>query len=482
MNINTAYLVARVSDKSQEAGYSLSSQERLLVEYASKNKLRVVKLFKISETASKANERKVFDQIFKDLYKQKIYNLVFEKVDRSTRSFKWLVQFYDWFESDERRKLHLVYDNIILHKNSRSQDRLNYDMKVVWAKNYSDNLSEEVKKGHQEKIRQMKYPGAKKFGYQSIGSSNKEYIPHPKLSKKITKCFKLYSTGEYSIADICIESFKFGLKSKEGNKLSSSRMHNILKDPFYYGDFRWNGKIYCGTHVPLISKDLYLKVQSILKRRTYSRYMKHNYLLQSKVVCGECGYTISWYKKKNYVYGKCSHFKDCTQTINAREDKIEEEIKSQLQKLDSKNIKLSSWIKVTLNSEKKEQILRLRDNENGLQKRLIQIDEMLAEAYQDKLNNTVDIKTYNNVYTKLHTEKDIIKDKLDEISKEIKELGSKRFEIEKLEGKNDLIYESASIKEKRKILSITFKKISFKMVRLGFTWQAQSSKFIDGFL
>ncbi|MCA9381067.1 recombinase family protein [Candidatus Dojkabacteria bacterium] len=462
MNVNTAYLVARVSDRSQEAGYSLSSQERLLMEYASRNNLQVVKLFKLSETASKANERKVFEQIFKDLHKNKIFNLVFEKVDRSTRSFKWLVKFYDWFESDERRKLHLVYDNIILHKNSRSQDKLNYDMKVVWAKNYSDNLSEEVKKGHREKIRQMKYPGPVKFGYESIDNINKEYIPHPKLSKKITKCFKLYSTGKSSIADICIESFKFGLKTKEGNKLSSSRMHNILKDPFYYGYFRWNGKIYCGTHVPLISKDLYLKVQNILKRRTYSRYMKHNYLLQGKVVCGECGYTISWYQKKGHIYGKCSHFKECNQTINAREDRVEEEIKMQLRKLDSKNIKLTKWIKSVLNDEKTNELLSLQETKKGLNERLKKIDDMLSVAYQDKLNGEAEIKIYNSTTTRLNAEKEIIKEKLNGISEELKGLSDKKFSIAGLKGKNDLIYGSAGLEDKRKIISIAFSKISFK--------------------
>lgn len=435
MNTNTAYLVARVSDKSQEAGYSLSSQERLLMEYASKNNLQVVKLFKLSETASKANERKVFDQIFKDLHKNKIFNLVFEKVDRSTRSFKWLVKFYDWFEADDRRRLHLVHDHIILHKGARSQDKLNYDMKVVWAKNYSDNLSEEVKKGHKEKIRQMKYPGPVKFGYESFGNTSKEHLPNPKLSKKIMKCFKLYSTGKYSIADICVESFKFGLRNKEGNKLSSSRMHNILQDPFYYGDFKWNGKIHSSTHIPLISKDLYLKVQGILKRRTYSRYMKHHYLLQGKVICGECDYTMSWYQKKGHIYGKCSHFKECNQTINAREDKVEEEIKIQLRKLDSQNIKLTKWIKSVLNDEKTNELLSLQETEKGLNERLKKIHDMLAVAYQEKLN---------------------------EISEELKVLSDKKFSIEELKGRNDLIYETAGLEDKRKIISIAFSKISFK--------------------
>ena len=50
---NTAVILARVSSKSQEdEGYSLDSQLKLLAGYCQTNNLRVVKIYKIAETAS----------------------------------------------------------------------------------------------------------------------------------------------------------------------------------------------------------------------------------------------------------------------------------------------------------------------------------------------------------------------------------------------------------------------------------------------
>ena len=72
--------------------------------------------------------------------------MVFEKVDRVTRNLHSSVDIYDWLEANEHREVHCVKDSLIMHKYSKSQDKLNWDIKVAMAKNYSDNLSEEVRK------------------------------------------------------------------------------------------------------------------------------------------------------------------------------------------------------------------------------------------------------------------------------------------------------------------------------------------------
>jgi site-specific DNA recombinase len=40
--------------------------------------------------------------------------------------------------------VHLIKDELVMYKHSRSQDKLNWGVKVLFAKNYTDNLREEV--------------------------------------------------------------------------------------------------------------------------------------------------------------------------------------------------------------------------------------------------------------------------------------------------------------------------------------------------
>lgn len=93
-----AILWARVSTKEQaEEGYSLDAQLKLLRDYASKNKLKVVREFTIPESASGKQERKRFLEMLAYLNEHKnIKNLLCEKVDRLTRSIRDLPKLDDW--------------------------------------------------------------------------------------------------------------------------------------------------------------------------------------------------------------------------------------------------------------------------------------------------------------------------------------------------------------------------------------------------
>ena len=62
-NDSKAVILARVSSKGQEdEGYSLDSQIKLLKNYAESKELWVAETFKITETASKSSQRKIFKQ------------------------------------------------------------------------------------------------------------------------------------------------------------------------------------------------------------------------------------------------------------------------------------------------------------------------------------------------------------------------------------------------------------------------------------
>jgi site-specific DNA recombinase len=62
-----------------------------------------------------------------------------EKVDRLTRNLKDLSQAIHRLKQHPERQVHLVKDSLVLHKNSRSQEKLNWGIRVILAKNYIEN-------------------------------------------------------------------------------------------------------------------------------------------------------------------------------------------------------------------------------------------------------------------------------------------------------------------------------------------------------
>jgi len=252
-------LFCRVSSKEQqETGFSLSAQERLLKQYTYRHKLLITKIFSISESASGKSQRETFIEMMRLVREEDIKVIVCEKVDRLTRNFKDAVFLDDWLEKDSERQIHLVKDSLILHKNSKSQEKLNWGIRILFAKNYTDNLSEEVKKGYREKIELGWMPHHPPIGYKSVGEKgHKIHVFDSNNELFIRKIFKLYSTGNYSIRRLEDVMFKAGLQSVRGNKVHKSKIHEILTNPFYIGKFKWNGKIYDGKQKNLISGEIF---------------------------------------------------------------------------------------------------------------------------------------------------------------------------------------------------------------------------------
>jgi len=165
------------------------------------------------------------------------------------------------------------------------------------AKNYIDNLSEEVKKGHTQKAEEGYYPAVAPVGYRNTTNSvGKNVIePDPALSQFVVKLFELYATKSYSIKTLANKIKEEGLVLNR--KIHPSFVHHTLTNPIYYGDFKFRNKIYPGKHKPLIKKALWSKVQAILAERnakpvhvTSSKRKTFNY--SGFISCGQCGYAM----------------------------------------------------------------------------------------------------------------------------------------------------------------------------------------------
>jgi len=142
-----AILYARVSStEQQKEGFSIPAQLKLLKDYAQTNQFNITHTFVDVETAKRAG-RTQFREMVKLLHVPPRSRIILvEKTDRLYRNFSDYVTL-----ENLDVEIHLVKEGEILSKDSRSHVKFIHGIKVLMAKNYIDNLSEEVKKGHLEK-------------------------------------------------------------------------------------------------------------------------------------------------------------------------------------------------------------------------------------------------------------------------------------------------------------------------------------------
>ena len=454
-------LLCRVSSKDQEeTGYSLSSQERLLTSYAERKEFSVSKIYSISESASGRKQRAIFTEMMAYVLKKDIKIIICEKVDRLTRNFKDAVMIDEWLEEDEERQVHLVKDSLTLHKNSRSQEKLNWGIRILFAKNYIDNLSEEVKKGYKEKIEQGWMPHPPPIGYITVGETgHKIHIPDESKAPFIKKMFSLYATGNYSVSAVGEVLYKDGLKSKSGKKIAKSKLHEILKNPFYFGKFLWSKKLYHGNHQPLITEALFNTVQNILENNNTPKISRHNYLFKGMIRCKECKGTITWEQHKGILYGHCNHYRNCTQKTWVKEHQVIKQLVKALGSFEIRSQRLIEWIRKALKDSHKDEIIYYTAQKEELQRHCTMLENRLDKLYEDKIDGKIRQEFYDSKYAKYSTDLENTKQKLNKLSgKHTKhyELGINIYELSQRATK---IFKKALYDDKRKLIRLVFSEL-----------------------
>lgn len=456
-------IYARVSSREQEeTGYSLDSQEKLLREYAEKNGYKVTRVFRVSESASGSQTRKTFYEMLSFVSKQKISIILCEKIDRLTRNLKDASSINEWVLNDKERNVHCVKESFVLNRNTRAHENFVWDMKVAMARFYTNNLSEEVRKGQKEKIAQGWIPTKPTLGYKTEGErGHKIHVIDEEKAPLVKKMFELYATGDYSLLKLNQIMYEMGLRTHFGNRLVKSRMATLLGDPFYYGMLRWNGEVYPGKQDPLVSKELFDAVQMTLRSKNTPKYRKHFFTFKSLIECDRCGGRITWEVHKGLIYGHCNYkYKDCTERTWYKEHEIEKQIVNALSTLQIKKSGLFEWIQMALKEKHRKKVTLYNTRTKDLNARLEQIQRRLDRLYDDKLDQKITPDYYEKKFREYTEEKDnivrSIKRGSDSDTKYF-EFNSSLFEL--AQRSKDIYQALQDTEQKRALLRLIFKDI-----------------------
>lgn len=180
------------------------------------------------------------------------------------------------------------------------------------SKYYSDNLSENIRRGIRQKLRRGEYMNKAPWGYVN-NHVTRNIEPHPTESRIIRRAFEEYATGQHTFKSLGERLELWGVRSKWKSRLALSVVQRMLTNPIYIGLFEVKGEVYEGSFESIISKDLWDRVQKVIeaKSRPRKRRGKHDFPFTGFLTCGECGSPISaqFAKGKSggiYRYYRCT--------------------------------------------------------------------------------------------------------------------------------------------------------------------------------
>lgn len=451
-------ILARVSSKEQrDSGYSLPAQERLLGEYANSNKITAKKTFTIAESASDKKQRETFNEMMSYLKESNINILIVEKIDRLTRNFKDAVEVDNWLNENPEHAVHFVKNGIKLTRDSRSQEKLNWGINVVIAKNFIDNLREEVYKGQQEKLLEGWLPAKAPIGYLNTGEEKRRIqIPDPATAPLVMKMFELYETGCYSTITLGAKMAELGLRSRNDRVIGRSATHKILTNKYYTGTIVWCGEEYPGKHTPIVDKALFERVQKKLSRPNPPKYASHPYTFRGAMKCVDCGGTITWETQKGIVYGHCNRYKECPKKPYAVEKDVQQALLEKIDNLRSPSQEIIEWTKAELLKKYESEHQVKERGVEQLQLRLSKMDTMLETLYDDRLEGRIGLETYDRKVKGLNEEKRVLQQNIEQAPETRQfDIGAS-LDLLDLTQKASEIYKTKAIDDKRKILNDLF--------------------------
>ena len=295
-----AILYCRKStDTEDKQMMSLDAQENELKKIAIRDGIEIVKTYRESMSA-KAPGRPLFAEMLGLISKGKADAILCWKLDRLARnpvdggSISWMLQLNQIRSIKTHDREYLPTDNVLL-----------MSVEFGMSNQYIRDLSENVKRGNREKLRRGEWPNRAPYGYKN-DKNTKTLVIVRSQADRVREAYELYATGKYGMAELA-RKLNFG----------KSSLAYILSRSMYYGVMERDGEFFPGIHKPIITKELFDRVQQIKNGVTVTkpRPQKLFFPYRGFMKCAECGCQLTATRKKGrYDYYYCTNGKGfCSQ-------------------------------------------------------------------------------------------------------------------------------------------------------------------------
>ena len=315
-------LYARKStEQDDKQALSIESQVKEMLALAERDHLHVVEIKREAHSSKEVGQRPVYNELIQEIRQGKFTGILTWAPDRLSRNAGDLGAVVDLMD----QKLLLEIRTYGQKFTNNPNEKFLLMILGSQAKLENDNKMINVKRGLRARVEMGLWPGVAPTGYLTNSDRNKkcEVVVDEVRSPAIKQMFEKVAYNGWSGRKLfrwLKEDIKF--KTKNGKPLTLSNVYIILKSPFYYGEFEYpkgSGNWYRGRHQPIITKELYDRVQEAIRFEGQARKENKEFAFTKLITCGLCGSGITADEKfkklkdgsvNRYVYYGCTKFND----------------------------------------------------------------------------------------------------------------------------------------------------------------------------
>ena len=497
-------IYCRVSTEEQsENGYSIDEQERLLEEWCKKMGYVIYKCYSDRGISGKnIKDRPALKELLSDAKAGKFDMVISWKINRVSRKLEDVLKIVNLLEKN----------NITFKSYSEPFEtdtpagRMQFQMMALIGEFERGTIAQNVKMGMIAKAKSGNWCGGRVLGYDLVPNNSPEEEKKGKNKLKINEkeaeivrfIFNEYSKGKGYKA-ITNQINKLGYKTKKGNDFSVGSIRDILTNPVYIGEIRYNVRQNWsekrrrninpnpirvkGKHEAIIDRELWDKVQLILesKKGKPSRIYDGEYPLTGILRCPKCGAgmvisrttnTLADGTKKRIAYYCCGNWKNKgTSVCNSntiRVDKANEYVFKKIEELVSNEAVIKAVVK-NINKERKDKVKPAKRLLGDIDKELEKLDKRkrkIFEAYEDDILTKEEFQTRKNeLNEKIRILEEEKKPLLNTISEEVSEEIPYEFIKDILMNFSKILNSSVSREQQKKLLHMIISEITMNESR-----------------
>lgn len=157
-----------------------------------------------------------------------------------------------------------------------------------YAEYYSENLSQNVKRGNYESAKELKTLGLQLLGLRK-GADGRFEID-PATAPAVRRIFEQYAAG-IPAKDIYTQLNNEGYRTSRGGRFNKNSIRRIIQNERYAGVYLFKDMRVEGGIPAIVTHELWEKCQKVAERHHVSPAADRDvtYLLTTKLFCGHCG-------------------------------------------------------------------------------------------------------------------------------------------------------------------------------------------------
>lgn len=463
--ITALYCRLSKEDELSSESNSIVYQKSILTDYAKDNGFDNIQIFVDDGYSGTDFNRPGFLSLLEKVERGEVETIIVKDMSRLGRNHLRVGIYTEEIFPQHDVRFIAIHDNYDSNKQGLS-DGITIPIKNLMNELYAADTSRKVKASKKAKgLKGDPLAAIAPYGYIKDPENKNKWIVDEEAAKTVRYIFQRSMEGagpvkiskeleEKQVLNPTAYKIEKGIDNRKAPAelhdyvWNTSSLYNILKNEVYVGhlvNFKTyrasfkdhkrrenpeaNHVIFKNNHEPIIDEATFMMVQKI--RETKARPLKNKKVnvFRGKLKCADCGSNLYPVSTKYQSYYHCGRYKkrnstgkNCTQHY-LREDEITEVVSNILRSLQKAWIDdeegLAQDLLKQLSKDKNTDFVRLKKEKEDIQKRLLEIEQILKKLYEDKVFGNLSEERFKSFSDDYESEERTLKERLLPLQEEL---------------------------------------------------------------